>query len=201
MKSRLGSIVTILALLALCFVPARCGSVSKAKTVDKRTRDRHQASESLASSLPAALHPAHGRKAKRMIPSGFSLLDSHVFDFIQPVDLAARGLERFYGRMLREALLVWPNFPEATSWRMRLGAFQCVMAASGAEGVPWTFVAAFARMMTAMTSLGFTSTYQMTFRRMGTNGFILVTMIMQTAEQMADLRGEYRVALGPPGSR
>ncbi|KAI4089248.1 MAG: hypothetical protein LQ339_008567 [Xanthoria mediterranea] len=200
MKSRLASIVTILALLALCLVPARCGSVSKTKTVDKRTRDRHQASESLASSLQAALHPVPGPNAKRMIPSGFSLFDGHVFDFIQPVDLAARGLERFYGRMLREALLVWPNFPEATSWRMRLGAFQCVMAASGAEGVPWTFVAEFARMMTVMTSLGFTSTYQMTFRRMG-NGFILVTMIMQTAEQMADLMGEYRVALGPPGSR
>ncbi|KAI4234002.1 MAG: hypothetical protein LQ349_004075 [Xanthoria aureola] len=201
MEPRLVSKVTILAFLALCIALARCGTMPKDKTVDKRTQYRHQASESLASSRQPSPHQFQERKAKRMIPSGFSLFDGHVFDFIQPVELAARGLERFYGQMLHEALSVWPNLPEANSWRMRLGAFQCVMATGGAEGVPWTFVAEFARMMAVMTSLGFTSTYQMTFKRLGTNGVILVTMIMQTAEQMADLMGEFTVTLGPPGSR
>ncbi|KAI4266543.1 MAG: hypothetical protein L6R38_008679 [Xanthoria sp. 2 TBL-2021] len=200
MKSRLISNVTVLALLAICIIPARSGTIPENKNIGKRTQHRHHASESLGSSLQGAPHPTLGHIAKRMIPSGFSLHDSEIFSFIQPVGLAARGFGRFYNQMLHQALFVWPNLPAASSWRMRLGAFQCIMAAGGAEAVPWTFVADFARMMMVMTSIGFTSTYQMTFRSSGTSGLILVTMMLQTAEQLAELRGDYSMELGPGGS-
>ena len=192
--------LTLLAILAFCTIFAHPGTVPQDINIQKPDSYRHHDVEQPASTLPAEPTPYLRPLGKRMILNGFSICESNIFDFIQPVDLAARGLRLFYNQMLHHAVYVWPNLAPSSIWRLRLGAFQLIMASSGAEAIPWTFVAEFARMMTVMTSLGFTSTYQMAFNRPETNNVILVTMVMQTAEQLAEDLGGYSM-LGPVGSK
>ncbi|KAL8980960.1 MAG: hypothetical protein Q9205_004111 [Flavoplaca limonia] len=195
-------ILVLLATLAMCTAVAESGSFSEAEHVGYPIQNRDHTHEKPASSLQAASRSSSKPLTKRIIPNGFSLDDTHVFQYIQPVYLAARGLGRFYDEMLFHAIREWPSFPPSHGWRLRLGAFQLVMVATGTDVVPWMFVAEFAYMMTVMTRMGFTSTYQMVFRdrRGGGDRVILVTMIMQTAEQMAELVGGYSMWLGPTGS-
>ncbi|KAL9629260.1 MAG: hypothetical protein Q9204_005377 [Flavoplaca sp. TL-2023a] len=178
---------------------ARCGAFRQAKHMGHPAPYRYHAHTQQASSPRVASHSIPKSLAKRVIPNGFSLDNSHVFQLIQPAYLAARGLGRFYDEMLNRAIREWPSLPPSNGWRFRLGAFQLVMVATGTDVVPWVFVAEFAYMMTVMTRMGFTSTYQMVFRdrRGGDDRVILVTMVMQTAAQMAELAGGYAMWLGP----
>ncbi|KAL8648052.1 MAG: hypothetical protein Q9226_006160 [Calogaya cf. arnoldii] len=201
MESRLASNLTLLALLVFCAIFAQSCTIPQNINIENRDPYRHHHFEQPASILPAEQLSNSRPLGKRMIPNGFSLHDTQVLDFIQPVNLAARGLQLFYNQMLHHAVYVWPNLAPASVWRMQLGAFQLVMATSGFEAIPWTFVVEFARMMTAMTTMGFTSTYQMAFESPETNRVILVTMVMQTTEQLADSLGGYSMVLGPAGSR
>ena len=192
-------ILVLLATLALCTAVARCGAFPQAKRMGHPAPYQYHAHTQLASSPQIASRSVPKSLTKRVIPHGFSLDNSHVFQLIQPVYLAARGLGRLYDEMLFHAIHEWPSFPPSNGWRLRLGAFQLVMVATGTDVVPWIFVAEFAFMMTVMTRMGFTSTYQMVFRdrRGGGDRVILVTMVMQTAEQMAELAGGYAMWLGP----
>lgn len=191
-------ILEMLATLALCTAVAQ-GGAFPAKHMGHPALYRYHGYEQVASSPQMASHSLSKSLNKRVIPNGFSLDNSHVFQLIQPVYLAARGLGRFYGEMLNRAVREWPSLPTSNSCRFRLGAFQLVMIATETDVVPWIFVAEFAYMMMVMTSIGFTSTYQMIFRdrRGGGNRVILVTMIMQTAAQMAELAGGDALWLGP----
>ena len=91
-----------------------------------------------------------------------------------PVITAAHSLERFYNAILFNALAPWCNRPPQQALVMTLGPLQLTMNVvlndGVPQGIPWAFVRNFARNMLAMTSLGFTGSYDMYYSRLADHG-------------------------------
>ena len=100
---------------------------------------------------------------------GINLQTSHI-----PITAAAYSLERFYNAILSNALNAWGSMEPQQSLMMTMGPLQLsmhvVLDSRVTQGIPWAFVRNFARNMLAVTSMGFTGTYDMYFTRFNTFG-------------------------------
>lgn len=87
-----------------------------------------------------------------------------------PIATAAHSLEGFYSAILSNALTSWCNQLPQQALVMTMGPLQLTMNVvvnSGVpQGIPWAFVRNFARNMLAMTSMGFTGSYNMYYSRL-----------------------------------
>ncbi|KAL8724165.1 MAG: hypothetical protein Q9166_008104 [cf. Caloplaca sp. 2 TL-2023] len=122
---------------------------------------------------------------KRAPSNELHFYNSYVLEFIRPVQPAARALRIFYDQILYHALYVWSSQPTHTSWVIRYGAFECIMFAAGGQ-VTWEFVAEFARMMSAATTMGFTSTYLMNWTNANRDHTVRVALAVRSTAQMME---------------
>lgn len=114
LKSNL-PILVLLPTLELCTAVAQHGAFSKAKHIGHPAPNRYHVHERPASLLYTAARPVPKPLSERIILNGFSLEDSYVFQFLQPVYLAARGLARFCGEILNYAIHEWSSLlPQIT---------------------------------------------------------------------------------------
>ena len=109
-------------------------------------------------------------------PSHSHSLTLHTFTSLLPIESASLALLELYTKLAYNASGPWISIPTASSFTACCGNLYIDFEASNHYGVPWSFVAAFARKMIMATNKGFTGRFEGEYRHLGSEAVIRVTL-------------------------